>query len=99
MGCLISRCSCIHYYWLKCTDYCYNTTPVKETEISTVYLCNYPYCHNLTNWNYKTKKSSSTEFIKFRNKIYCSPKCKEMHLQMNYGSIDSLSNQTQYADL
>ena len=106
MGCKLSKDNCFLTMWYQCTDCCHKTTVLRETEISTInklYLCSYPYCHNLTNWNYRresvNKLPGDVKFIRFRGNIYCSTICKEKHKGHNYyGSVDMVSSDD-YVDL
>lgn len=103
MGNRLGKDSCILSCWYNCTDYCHTTTQLKETEITNInklYLCSYPYCNNLTCWNYKpVDLPENVKFIKFRNNIYCSNLCKNSHKKHNYyNSIDIVSGDD-YVDL
>ena len=96
MDCLNSLCKCFINCWYKCTDKCYkkHTSNNSDEKENDLYLCNYPYCFKLTQWN----NLNTNQFIKFRDKIYCSEQCQKLHQNMNYGTISD-DYTCDYADL
>ncbi len=93
MGCITS---CFKSTWYYITDRFYKIETVDRSELlqlDSFTPCSYPFCYNITSISI----NNNTEYIKFRNKIYCSRNCLNSHKNMNFG--DANYESAQYADL